>query len=887
MDRFLFYFRNAALSLLRERRRAIFAVFTVVVGVAAIVGLQLTADILEESLTNNVRALLLGDIAVSKSGLVENAGFESQELEEVRALQDEGLVDGFTVRGTTSDFADFAKFKLTVTGRSDSDAIVAFYSPLFLEQDVFPYYGEVGSEGRGLWELIQDEFDIAVTRNLANRHDIDVGDELKLSGVDELFTVRGILSGAALGRAGDPLQGNVVFQLDTIEALFPDLKDPVQEIYILAPDADGEQLARIDERLEGISPVIESTTPAELEADNQDAADDLRAVILIFGLVALAIGGIGIANTMQVLVSRRLPEAGVLKAIGLKGRQVMAVFLAEALIIGVVGSVIGVVAGLGVSFVTLRVMEGIANLQLEWRVGAGPIVTGLIVGVLVTLAFGLLPTVGAGRVRPMAAIRPNDPDLVKGSWLASTLLLLVLTAVMGIMVGVLIGTLQWGLIGTFGAFVGVGLLLLVLTGIVYLLSRLPTFRRLTLQLSFLEWRRRKTRAASLLLAMSIGVLGIGLILMLVDTILAGTANAVEDVVGGDVVIAVNDPTEKEQAFATIRNADGVTLFSPGAIYDTRLTAINGDPEEIESRIDAYQAEHGELDAEELQTLEDYFSVFTTRTIDAALPRLEFPADGGRMLDETDQGRNTVVLQGLSDRSVIDQLGLEVGDRISLVAIDRDDQELGSPEEFEIIGISSVDRIGVTLFGPVMTGSDVFQEQGVSPISNIGIVQVEDAKRDDLVRDLNLELDSVLVLEVAAFVDLFAELLDQIRIVPLVLSGLVLLAAVVIVANAVALSTLERRKEIGLLKAVGAKARWVTVQLVFENTLLGFVGGLIGLALAFGILVAVTMFLGFDLVISPTIIIGVLALTVVLSSIVTLFSAIPAARERPLDILRGE
>ncbi len=115
----------------------------------------------------------------------------------------------------------------------------------------------------------------------------------------------------------------------------------------------------------------------------------------------------------------------------------------------------------------------------------------------------------------------------------------------------------------------------------------------------------------------------------------------------------------------------------------------------------------------------------------------------------------------------------------------------------------------------------------------------------------------------------------------------MLAAVVIVANAVALSTLERRREIGLLKAVGAKARWVIVQLVFENTLLGFVGGLIGLALAFVALLLITSFLGFDLVTSPVIIGAVLALTVVLSSVVTLFSAIPAARERPLDILRGE
>jgi hypothetical protein len=387
--------------------------------------------------------------------------------------------------------------------------------------------------------------------------------------------------------------------------------------------------------------------------------------------------------------------------------------------------------------------------------------------------------------------------------------------------------------------------------------------------------------------MSIGVLGIGLILMLADTVLSGLTDTVEDVVGGDVVLAVNDPAEKEQAFATIREADGVTLFSPGAIYETRLTAINGDPEEIESRIDAYEAEHGELDAEELQRLEDYFSVINTRTVDAALPRLEFAAEGGRMLNETDEGRNTVVLQALSDLPATERLALQVGERISLQALDRDDRGLGSPVEFEIIGISSEDAIGVTVFGGVMTASDPFREQGILPAADVAIVAVDDAKRADLVRDLNLELDSVLVLEVEAFIDLFAELLDQFRMFPLVLSGLSLLAATVIIANAVALSTLERRKEIGLLKAVGAKARWVTVQLVFENTLLGFVGGLIGLALAFGALVAITMFLGFDLVTSPAIIIGVLALTVVLSSTVTLFSAIPAARQRPLDILRRE
>jgi ABC-type antimicrobial peptide transport system permease subunit len=257
-----------------------------------------------------------------------------------------------------------------------------------------------------------------------------------------------------------------------------------------------------------------------------------------------------------------------------------------------------------------------------------------------------------------------------------------------------------------------------------------------------------------------------------------------------------------------------------------------------------------------------------------------------MLGETDKGRNTIVLQALSEWPAPEQLNLKVGDLLSFQGLDRDGADVGNPIEFEIVGITEEDAIGVSVFGPVMTANDPFQEQGVPP-THVGIVEVEDAKRDELVRDLNLELDSVLVLEIEAFIDVFAELLEQIRLFPLVLSGLSLLAAVVIIANAVALSTMERRREIGLLKAVGAKARWVTVQLVFENTLLGFVGGLIGLALAFVALLVITFFLGFDLVTSPVIIGGVLALTVALSSVVTLFSAIPAARERPLDILRRE
>ena len=238
-------------------------------------------------------------------------------------------------------------------------------------------------------------------------------------------------------------------------------------------------------------------------------------------------------------------------------------------------------------------------------------------------------------------------------------------------------------------------------------------------------------------------------------------------------------------------------------------------------------------------------------------------------------------------SAVDVYDLEVGDQLLLQGLDRADEDAGSPIQFELVGIAEEDPFQFQLFGFVLTASDQFQAQDVPLVAEIGVVKVDEESRDDLVRDLNLEFDSLFVVEAETFIDLFADLLKSFRTFPLVLAALSLLAAVVIIANAVALSTMERRREIGLLKAVGAKARWVVIQLALENTLLGFVGGLIGLAIALAALFAITSLLGIALVISPVIIIGVLVLSTVLSLVVTLLSAFPAAQERPLDILRGD
>ena len=146
-------------------------------------------------------------------------------------------------------------------------------------------------------------------------------------------------------------------------------------------------------------------TPVEVETaaarlpELEDTTNVMGRVIMVAGLASLAIGGIDIFNTMLVIVGRRTQEIGVLKALGLKGRQVTLLFMAEGLALGFVGSVAGVVLGIALSLALTGLGERFLQTEVEWQLQAAPIYTGLVVGIVATTVFGFLPTLTASRVR--------------------------------------------------------------------------------------------------------------------------------------------------------------------------------------------------------------------------------------------------------------------------------------------------------------------------------------------------------------------------------------------------------------------------------------------------------------------------------------------------------
>ena len=134
--------------------------------------------------------------------------------------------------------------------------------------------------------------------------------------------------------------------------------------------------------------------------------------------IALLVAGIGIMNIMTVSVMERTREIGILKAVGAKSRTILTMFLAEATLIGIVGSLIGVPTGYGLAHVLSYIIARFAAFQPNWvggpeteRATVVPIfswswvIIAVIFGITICILFGLYPARKAAKLDPVEALR--------------------------------------------------------------------------------------------------------------------------------------------------------------------------------------------------------------------------------------------------------------------------------------------------------------------------------------------------------------------------------------------------------------------------------------------------------------------------------------------------
>lgn len=462
MEKLAFYFTHSWNDLRVGGKRTLFALLCIAAGVAAVVSLQNLGAMIGASLTGNIQELNRGDIRVFPPGPGPNRESVGDTRIDNRYVETSGSgTSVFTDEGILAIEQAVQRYdpdaKVTYRYFSPTNPIAGTFLevnnasqpilPFVIEVDNYPPYGEILTiDGQTIQAVMNDPTDIVISDNAASDHDLKVGDQVRLNSSNSLFTVRGIVD-----REAEALSENIIFvtlvgfyymDVEAVD-LFTDTESTpgdrhAAEIYISLSNGEPKFVAEMAQRLQNQFRYVSVTTTTDLRDRNSQITDAVNDLVLLMGFVSLLIGGIGIINTMLVIVARRTTEIAVLKTIGLQARQVTILFLVESIVLGIIGSIIGCVLGVGIAYL-LQYFDTFFGTRLTWVFSSEAIIRGFILGVLVTAVFGFLPTLIAGQVRPGHVLRPSTTQLpsigIIHTLIATFVILLAL------------GTISWSIIG--------------------------------------------------------------------------------------------------------------------------------------------------------------------------------------------------------------------------------------------------------------------------------------------------------------------------------------------------------------------------------------------------------------------------------------------------------
>ncbi|MBN2306058.1 MAG: ABC transporter permease, partial [Anaerolineae bacterium] len=576
-----------------------------------------------------------------------------------------------------------------------------------------------------------------------------------------------------------------------------------------------------------------------------------------------------------------------------------------------------------------------------------PAIMGFVVGVLVTTIFGFMPTLAAGNVRPNLVLRPSDTIVPRSGRAQSLLALLVvlaalslvaqpligdllaatplrlmaggLAAGLGLLAGILLviitarrisgwtrrglmvlglaaagfgfGYLIPALLILTGTFIVVGILYVILWLLILVIGRFfPAGRFVDLKVALRSMVATKGRGASTLLALVIGVFTLGLITMLATSISNRLQDMLESEAGGNVMIFLSGQEGVvEQVETRLDALDGVNSYTVVGAYNVNLVEFEdvsaGESvpyDEIRARVDAVVSAPAFGPGHREDPLTSVMSTINERGVNSNLPDVDFYK--GRQLNESDTGQPHIVIPA-NDTTLA--AGFDVGDKLTFELVSSENAEQVT---FEIVGM--VDRTG----NQVSVGAS---SQNYAPHASFpadlqpdtvnAVVDVDEAQVDEL-RDAMAGVSGAFVLETRLLNDLINRMINRFTSFPILVASLSLVVGGIVIANSVALSTLERRREIGIMKAVGLQRERVLNMIMLENGLMGFIGGLIGVGLGSAILLAlmVGVFGGsLGTAIPYATALGLMVMCVLIALTAAILTAWQASGEKPLNVLRYE
>ena len=598
-----------------------------------------------------------------------------------------------------------------------------------------------------------------------------------------------------------------------------------------------------------LAPVIgtsnEVITGATLATQHQHRLNrdigQFATFLTIFALIAVFVGAFIINNTFSIIVSQRAREMALLRAVGATGRQVRSAVLAEAAVTGIVASAVGLVAGIGVADGIKALMSA---LGVKIPIGTMIITTttvtvSMIVGVVVTIASAVMPARRASKVAPIAALRGIAQDR---SAVSKRRILIGATSTVGAMAAVLVGLKAANPklvgIGAFGLFLAVSILGPVLARPVAAVIGWPIakLRGTAGQIARQNATRNPKRTARTAASLMIGVALVSFLSIFATSIKSSGAGAFRHDYHGTVVI---DSGAVDSTGGFSPNLATSLMTQPGVhvIAEQRSTAveINGSPA--------------------------FLNAYDTTTIATLF----------------DLGH----IQG--DLSLLGADGIAVKAGTGAAAAHLGDtRTVTFPSGAVTFTVRAIFDHGVDFFGGRFVDLAAFDAN--VPVQLDAKVFVN-ADNTSVVDRAAAGYPTAKVLTTEAFITEQNGAINTILTLMYALLGLAVLIALLGIANTLALSIHERKRELGLLRAVGMSRAQVRSSVRWESAVMALFGTGLGLTIGAFLGWAIVHSLGGRGLHHVVIPIGTLATITAIATIAGVGAALmPARRAARIDIL---
>ena len=709
----------------------------------------------------------------------------------------------------------------------------------------------------GTWPKANE---VVVDKSTAGKEDITIGQQIgvQAEGPVQRLRVSGIVKfGSVSTIGGATLSG---FDLPTAQRLF-EKPGKLDEIAVAANQgvSDPQLLAQIRTILPPSTQVRSAQAQSHEDAKETDSfISFLQKFLLGFGGVALFVGSFVIANSLSITIAQRTREFATLRTLGASRRQVLRSVVLEALVIGVLASVVGLFAGLALAKGLFSLFDAVGftlpnnGLTLETRT----VIVALLVGIVVTLLASLRPAFRATRVPPIAAVREGAtlPESRFARYRTAAAIVLSLVGFGALLVGLFVPNLSTGQVllamlgGALLVFFGVALLSVRLVGPFAWTLGWPATKigGAAGSLARDNSRRNPQRTASTASALMIGLALVTLVSLLAAGIISSFKGAVHDIW-----------RNADYAITAQNNFTPIPIAASEAVKKTPgVTAV------------------GDVRAGE--TLAFGSKVATTAVNPPAAQMFNLEWDAGSPAVLANLGADGAFV----DKDYAKSHHLELGSPVPLTFAD------GSRQLFDVKGIFDPPT-GGSPFGRVTISTDAFDRHVPDPQNLYSFVLIKGGQTDANQAKLEQTLKSFPNAKAATrqkFIDNQISGLSSVLNILYVLLALSVIVSLFGIVNTLVLTVFERTREIGMLRAIGMTRRQVRRMIRHESVITALIGAAIGIAL--GIVLAALLIARVDFIVL-SVPVAQLIIFAIASIFVGIIAAIfPARRAARLNVLEA-